>query len=145
MDSFSTRLPHVVTRSDLATLLTPTYGEAQSVDDEEAYDRLTQALASSDLQDELYASLSEALAAHLGPRTDEGALLDKLSKRVSARKGRMKPADSSKVAALLVRVNLLLGLAPDSMRPVMESERGRASLKEALRAMGTHLVRELLK
>jgi hypothetical protein len=145
MTSLSTRLPHIVTRADLATLLTPTYGSAQSVDDDEAHDRLTRALADPDLLDDLHASLAQALATHLGPRTDEDALLDKLSKRVSARKGRMKPADSAKVAALLVHVNLLLGLAPEGMRAVLESDKGRANLSEALRATGAHLVHELLK
>lgn len=145
MAAFSTRLPHLVTRSDLATLLTPTYGAGQSVDDDESHDRLTRALADPSLLDDLYRSLEEALAAHLGPRTDEDALLDKLAKRVALRKGRVKPADVSKVAALLVRINLLLGLAPERMREVMESNRGRESQSEALRVMGSHLVQELLR
>ncbi len=145
MSSFSTRLPHVVTRADLATLLTPTYGAAQSVDDDEAFDRMTQALADPNLLEDLHQSLAQALAARLSPNTSEDALLDKLSKRVSARKGRMKPADSAKVAALLVRINLQLGLAPEAMRAVMESDKGRASLKDALRFVGAHLVQELMK
>jgi hypothetical protein len=145
MAAFSTRLPHLVTRSDLATLLTPTYAEGQSVDDDESHDRLTRALVDPDLLDDLYRSLEGALAAHLGPRIEEDALLDKLAKRVASRKGRVKPADTSKVAALLVRINLLLGLAPERMREVMESKRGRESQSEALRAIGSHLVQELLR
>lgn len=145
MAALSTRLPHLVTRSDLATLLTPTYGAGQSVDDDESHDRLTRALADPSLLDDVYRSLEEALAAHLGPRTDEDALLDKLAKRVALRKARVKPADVSKVAALLVRINLLLGLAPERMREVMESNRGRESQSEALRVMGSHLVQELLR
>jgi hypothetical protein len=49
------------------------------------------------------------------------------------------------VAALLVRINLLLGLAPDTLRAVMESDKGRASLEQALRVMGAHLINELLR
>jgi hypothetical protein len=146
MAYFSERLPHVLTRSDLATLLTPTYAEAGSVDDEEAYDRLQRALSDEGLLDDLYESISAALRASAGPRTEPDALMDKLSKRVGARKGRVKAASSTpKISAALVRINLILGLAPESMQAVMQSEKGKAALKDGLAALGAHLVAELLR
>ena len=46
MAYFSKRLPHVLTRNDLALLLAPTYMAARGVDREEATERLTHALDS---------------------------------------------------------------------------------------------------
>jgi hypothetical protein len=141
----SERLVHVVTRADLATLLTPTYAESAGVDDEEAHDRLTRALADPEVLDELYRCLSDALVAKAG-RLEPDALMDKLAKRVSLKKGHMKPASATAaISAAVVRINLVLGLAPDSMRLVIESEKGKAALAQGLRALGTHLVQELLK
>ncbi|MGC4119442.1 MAG: hypothetical protein QM765_33720 [Myxococcales bacterium] len=141
---FSERLPHVLTRADLATLLTPTYATAQNVDDEEAHDRMAHALTDPELLDDLYWGLSEALLAQQGKRTED-ALMDSLAKRVSARKGRLAPATSPEIAAVLVRINLLLNLAPESMRALLSTEKGKAALDKGLRALGTHLVKELLK
>ena len=141
---FSERLPHLVTRADLATLLTPTYATAQNVDDEEAHDRLSRALTDPELLDDLYWGLSEALTAARGRRTDD-AMMDTLAKRVSARKGRLAAATGPEISAAMVRINLLLNLAPESMRSVLQSEKGKAALAKGLRALGTHLVRELLK
>ncbi|HEY3449328.1 MAG TPA: hypothetical protein VGK67_23440 [Myxococcales bacterium] len=140
----SDRLHHVLTRGDLATLLTPTYAEAQNVDDEEAHDRLARALGDPELLDDLYWGLTQALTAQQGKRTDD-ALLDTLAKRVSARKGRLAAATGREIAAVMVRINLQLNLAPDTMRSVLESEKGKAALDQGLRALGAHLVKELLK
>lgn len=145
MAYFSERLTHVLTRTDLATLLTPTYAAAQSVDDEEAFDRLHQALADTELLDDLYWSVSEALAGRAGGAAPD-AVMDRLSKRLQTRKGRLPAAAiTPEIAAMAVRVNLMLGLAPDSMRAVVESEKGKAVLDKGLRSLGLHLVTALLK
>jgi len=138
------RLPHVLTRADLATLLTPTYAAAQNVDDEEAHDRLSNALGDARLLDDLYGSLSDALAAQQGKRTED-AIMDTLAKRVSARKGRLAAATGPEISAVIVRINLLLNLAPDAMRELLASGKGKATLDKGLRNLGTYLVRELLK
>src|SRR5690349_12250420 len=44
-DPISRRLPHVLTRSDLAWILVPTYAAALGVDEEEARERLERAFA----------------------------------------------------------------------------------------------------
>jgi hypothetical protein len=143
---FSRRLPHVVTRADLVTILAPTYAAARGVDEEEAADRLGQALAVRGVLDDLYAALSAALRDAKGPRTDEDALLDRLSAGVQNRRGRVRAAsDSPALAAVLVRLDLEIGIAPEPMRATLASPRGRAMLDDGLAELGRHLVKELLK
>jgi hypothetical protein len=143
---FSRRLPHVLTRADLALLVAPTYAQALSVDEDEAHERVSRALARPEVLDDLYRGVSAALREVQGPRTTEDAVMDKLSKGVQARRSRAKPAPGSPaIAAVLVRLNLEIGLAPEPMRATLESEKGRAVLEEGLRALGAHLVKDLLK
>ncbi len=146
MPLFSPRLPHVLTRADLARVLAPTYAKALSVDEEEAHERLARALQHPEVADDLYAGISEALREARGPRTTEDALVDKLSAGVQARRARVRAAPSTPaLSAVLVRVNLELGLAPEPMRATLATEKGRALLDEGLRALGAHLVRELVR
>jgi hypothetical protein len=146
MPLFSRRLPHVVTIADLAILLTPTYAEAMSVEDEEAHERLVRALAHTRLADDLYLGLSEALEGMRGERTSEDALMDKLSKGVQKRRSRVKGAPSTAaLAAVMVRINLEIGMAPEQMRATLDTDKGRAVLAEGLRSLGNHLVKDLLK
>lgn len=146
MTYFSKRLPHVLPRHDLVLLLAPTYAAARGVDHEEATERLTRALASPPALDAVYRGLSAALAAAQGARTSEDALMDKLSAGVQARRRYAKAADATPaVSAALVRLDLEVGLAPESMRDVFASPRGAALLEEGLRALGAHVVKDLLK
>src|SRR5207237_6513570 len=71
---FSRRLPHVVTRKDLALLIAATYAASASVDFEEAHERMERAVTSDRISDQLYAGLSAALYERKGPRTTEEAL-----------------------------------------------------------------------
>lgn len=146
MPLFSRRLPHVLTRADLAALVAPTYAKELSVDEEEALDRMKRALERPALADDLYRGVSEALRQVKGPRTSEDDLMDRVSAGVQARRGRAKPAPPSPaLSAVLVRVNLELGLAPEQLRATLESEKGRRLLEEGLRALGAHLVKDLLR
>jgi hypothetical protein len=96
--------------------------------------------------DDLYAGLSAALRDVQGPRTAEDALLDRLSAGVQARRGRIRAApDSPGLAAVLVRIDLEIGIAPEPMRATLSTPRGRAMLEEGLAALGRHLIKELLK
>lgn len=146
MALFSRRLPHVVTRGDLAVLVAPTYAAALSVDEEEALERLRRALERPEVADDLYRGLSAALADAKGPRTSEDALVDRLSAGVQSRRARVRPAPSTPaLSAVLVRLNLEIGLAPEPMRGTLAAGKGRALLEEGLRQLGAHLVKELLK
>src|SRR5207245_9292569 len=64
---FSRRLPHVITRADMARTLAPTYAKAAQVDAEEAEDRLLRAVENQRILDELYGGLAAALADAQGP------------------------------------------------------------------------------
>jgi hypothetical protein len=45
----------------------------------------------------------------------------------------------------MVLINLELGYAPEMMRNALQNEKGRALLDEGLRALGAHIVGELIK
>jgi hypothetical protein len=143
---FSRRLPHVITRADLARALAPTYAKAAQVDPEEAEDRLLRAFASQRVLDQIYDGLSAALAEAKGPRTTEDELIDKLSAGVQARRGKVRAADlTPAVSAVLVLVNVEVGQAPEMMREAIQAGKGRALLQEGLKALGAHLVKELIR
>jgi hypothetical protein len=141
---FSRRLPHVVTRADLALLVAPTYAKARGVDEEEAKERLSRALAAAGARDELYEGISAALAEAKGPRTAEDALMDRVSAGVVARRARARAAEATpQLSAVLVRLDLEIGLAPESMRETLATPRGRALHDAGLRELGAHLVKVL--
>jgi hypothetical protein len=143
---FSPRLPHVVTRKDLVLLLAPTYALARGVDEEEAAERLTRAVASPRLGDEVYGALAAGLADAKGPRTSADALVDRISANLGRRVARAKAAPATPaLSAVLVRIDLETGLAPESMRETLASPRGRSLLDAGWRDLGAHLARELLR
>lgn len=146
MTLFSRRLPHVVTRADLVRIVTPTYAQAIGVEDDEAEERLGRALAQPEIFDLLYDVLSDGLRAVQGPRTTEDALVDRLSANLAARRSRVRPAPVTPgLSALLVEINLAIGMAPEGMRETLASDRGRAVRAAGVRELGAHLVKELLK
>jgi len=143
---FSPRLGHVVTRGDLVALLAPTYARARAVDEEEARERLTRALAVPAALDDLYRGLSEALAETKGPRTQVDAVVDRISANIASRRARARAAEATPaVSAVLVRLDLEIGLAPESMRDTLASARGSALLEQGLREVGEFLAKELLR
>jgi hypothetical protein len=145
-DAISRRVPHVVTRADLAWALTPTYSAALGVDEDEAHDRLERALQGTRLLQEIHAAVADALSARKGPRTTDDAAVDKLSAGVQARRSRVKAApEDPAISAVLVRINLEIGLAPESMRQALAGDRGKAMLDAGMRKLADHLVKELLK
>jgi hypothetical protein len=146
VSSFSPRVPHLFTPRALARLLMATYAEGMGVDEEEAHERLTEALARAGLVADLQRGISLALAERQGPRTPADRLLDKISAGLEARSSRAKALPASPaVSAVLVRVNLELGLAPEPMRATLATPRGAAALEEGLKTLGAHLVKELLR
>ena len=63
-----------------------------------------------------------------------------------ARRARAKPAEATPaISAALVRLDLEIGLAPEAMRATLATPRGSALLEEGLRALGAHLVKDLLR
>jgi hypothetical protein len=143
---FSPRLRHVLTRSDLALLLAPTYASSSNVDFDEAHERMQRAVASERVAAALYDGLSAALDARKGPRTAVDEVVDNLSAGVQKRRSRMKAARLSPgVSAVMVLLNLEIGYAPEMMRGALETPKGEALLAEGLRELGASLVAQLLK
>lgn len=146
MTGFARRLPGILPRRDLVLVLAPTYAAARGVDDDVAEERLGRALAAPAALADVLRGIEEALAAARGPRTTEDALLDKLSAGVQARRARVRAAPATPaISAALVRLDLETGLAPETMRGTLAAGRGRALLDEGLRALGAHVVKELLR
>jgi len=143
---FSKRLPHVLTRKDLALVLASTYAASANVDFDEAHERMERAVGSPHVADQLYAGLSAALFDRQGPRTVEDALIDSLSDGVLKRRSKVRAAEiSPSISAAMVMLNLELGYAPEMMRSALTTDKGRALLEAGLRSLGTHLLRELIK
>lgn len=146
MTLYSKRLPHVVTRKDLAILLAATYAAEQNVDEEIAQERLDRAVQLEPVLNDLYAGLSMGLTELQGPRTSEDELIDKLSKGVEKRRARVKAAPGSPgISAVLVRIDVEIGHAPEMMRSALETPKGKALLQAGLRELGKFLLRELIK
>ena len=122
---FSRRLPHVFPRAALARVLAPTYAKAAQVDPEEAEDRLLRAFASQRVLDQVYQGLSAGVQAR--------------SRKVRA--AELTPA----VSAVLVLVNVEVGQASEMMREAIQGGKGQALLQEGLKALGAHLVKELIR
>jgi hypothetical protein len=140
------RLPHVLTRRDLALLVAPTYAKARSVEADEAVERLERALGFPEALHDLYRGISAALDDARGPRTSEDALIDRISASVAGRRGRAKAAEGTPaLAAALVRLDLEIGLAPSAMRETLASAKGSALLEAGLKELGAHLVKELTR
>jgi hypothetical protein len=140
------RLPHVLPRARLARLLAPTYAESMDVDEEEALDRLDRALGHPEVLAGIHGGVAEALEAARGPRTDEDAQLDRLSAGLQARASRVKAVPATPaVSAVMVWLNLAIGLAPESMRATLAGARGAGLLAAGLSEIGAGLVKDLVK
>ncbi len=146
MALFSRRLPHVVTRKDLALLVAPTYAKAADVDFDEAHERMERAVGSQAIVDALYEGLSQALFDAQGTRTTEDELVDALSAGVQKRRSRVKAAPiTPAISAVMVLLNLELGYAPEMMRGTLASQKGAAMLQDGLRELGAYLVKQLVR
>ena len=140
------RLPHVVTRKDLALIVAPTYAAAARVDFDEAHERMERAVAVGRVVDALYQGLSAALSDLRTSRTSEDELVDKLSQGIGARRSRVRAAQlSPAVSAVMVLIDLELGYAAEMMRNALQNPKGEALLREGLRELGAHLLRELIR
>jgi hypothetical protein len=138
------RIPHVFTRTDLAILLAPTYADSLSVDEEIAEERLGRALANPDVLAGIHEALASALEDSRGPRTDPDAQVDKISKRLQKRRARVKAAPPTPaVSAVMVWLNLAIGMAPESMRDTLATGKGAAMLEAGLQEVAASLLHDL--
>jgi hypothetical protein len=142
----SKRIPHVINRKDLALIVASTYASSANVDFDEAHERMDRAVHSPRILDALYSGLSEALRDRTSVRTGEDELVDNLSAGLVKRRARVKPAPMTPgISAAMVMLNLELGIAPEMMAGALETDKGRELLADGLRALGAHLLKELIK
>jgi len=138
------RIPHVFPRAELAWLLAPTYADGLAVDEEIAVERLGRALADPATLAGVHAAIAAVLEDTRGPRTDPEAQIDRISKRLQTRRSRVKPAPSTPaVSAVMIWLNLAIGMAPESMRDTLASGKGAAMLAAGLREVAASLVKDL--
>jgi hypothetical protein len=72
--------------------------------------------------------------------------MDKLSAGVASRRARAKAAPATAaVSAVLVRLDLEIGIGAEAMRATLDTPRARALVEDGLRALGAHVVKDLLK
>jgi hypothetical protein len=143
---FSPRVPHLFPKKTLARIVAPTYAAGMNVDEEEAHERLLQALETPGVLEDLQRGIATTLERKQGPRAPADKLLDKLSTGIAKHGGNVRAAEATPaISAVLVRLNLEIGLAPEPMRATLATPRGVAALEQGLAALGAHLVKELLK
>jgi len=72
--------------------------------------------------------------------------MDRLSVAVQKRRGFSKAFEATPaISAVLVRLKLAAGEAPEALRATLESEKGRRLVAEGQRALGDLLVQSLIK
>ncbi|WP_163998011.1 hypothetical protein [Pyxidicoccus caerfyrddinensis] len=139
------RLAHLATRAVVVAKLMPTYAQAHNIDEEEASQRLSTALAGRMLPTLLDAAW-DAIRGKAKRLTDDG-LLEKVAATLGDR-----PLRPGKVATLnpawsafLVLADLEVGTAGDAARRVMETEEGRRRGAEGVAEVGRFLAAELTR
>lgn len=143
--SYPPRLSHLATRAVVVAKLVPTYAQAHSIDEEEAAQRLSAALAGRMLPELLEATWT-AMRGTAKRLTDDG-LLEKVATTLGERPlrpGRVAPV-SPAWSAFLVLTDLAAGTASDAARRVMESDEGRRRGAEGLAEAGRFLAAELTR
>lgn len=139
------RLGHLATRPVVVNRLVPTYAKAHNIDEQEASDRLSRALAGQ-LWEDLLAATWEAMKGRV-KRLDEQRLLDKVFNTLEDRPLRYGRAVDTNPAwsAFMMMLDLEIGTAGDAARRVMESEQGRKMMTAGLAEAGMFLATELTK
>jgi hypothetical protein len=143
--AYPPRLAHLATRPVVVAKLVPTYSRAHHLDEEEAAQRLSQALSGRLLS----SLLEEAWVAMRGKskRLDDEGLLEKVATTLRdrpQRPGRVVEVTSA-WSAFLVLADLEAGTASEAARRVMESPEGRQRAQEGLVEVGRFLAAELTR
>jgi hypothetical protein len=114
------RLGHLATRPVVVNRLVPTYAQAHQIDEEEARQRLTRALAGSIWEDLLEATWV-AMKGRVKRLTEDG-LLEKVATTLQDRPLRYGKAvleTNPAWSAFMMRLDLEIGTAGDSARRVL--------------------------
>ena len=138
------RLSHLATKAVVVAKLGPTYAEAHTLEDEEAFIRLSRALTGPLLEDLLAATWT---ALSEGATKDEEALVQKVASGLKNR-----PQRPGKIAAVttgwsafLVLADVQAGTASDAAQRLLETEEGQKRAKAGLLEVGKFLAGELVR
>jgi hypothetical protein len=143
--NYPPRLGHLATRPVVVAKLVPTYARAHQIDEEEASQRLTRALAGR-IWEELLSATWQAMKGKV-KRLDEERLLDKVATTLQDRPLRRGKAVDTNPAwsAFMMMLDLEIGTAGDAARRVMETEQGRKMMAGGMTEAGGFLATELTK
>ena len=139
------RLAHLATRAVVSAKLFPSYSEAQKLEDDEAKERLSRALAGP-LWERLLENTWEALLGD-AKRLDEAGLLEKVARSLGERPlrpGRATP-DSPEWNAFWLELELEAGTVSETARRVLEGDAGKQLMKKGRTAAGRFLAAELTR
>lgn len=126
--------------------LVPTYAQAHQIDEEEAGQRLTRALAGT-IWEDLLAATWEAMKGRV-KRLDEEKLLEKVATTLGERPLRYGKAvleTNPSWSAFMMLLDMEIGTAGDAARRVMESAQGRKMMAAGLAEAGAFLATELTR
>lgn len=142
---FPPRLGHLATRPVVVAKLVPTYANAHQIDEEEASQRLSRALA-GEIWEDLLEAAWVAMKGKTKRLTDEG-LLEKVATTLKDRPMRPGKATETNAAwsAFMMQLDLEIGTAGDAARRVMETAQGRQMIAAGLAEAGKFLAAELTK
>ena len=74
------------------------------------------------------------------------ALLDRFSAALQTRRGKVTAAAADPaVSAVMVRINLEIGLASETLRTMLQTDKGRDMLDAGLKKLAARIVGELIK
>jgi hypothetical protein len=142
---FPPRLGHLATRPVVAAKLRPTYAQTHQIDEEEAEQRLSQALRGP-LWEDLLALTWECLQGKTQRLNEEG-LLEKVAQALKdrpLRPGRVVEPTPA-LSAFWVLLDLEAGTASEVARRVLESPEGRKHVQMGLAEAGRFLAGELIR
>lgn len=143
------RVAHLIPLHTLAEQLTPSYATANNRTEEEVYEEVQSGLDKSGLRTPLLDAVWASLVTER-PRLDEAALLERLAKAMSNRKGQgPKPmaAISSvreKMNAVMAMIDINVGRASDTARAALETPQGQKMLQQSVKATGEWLAHRIL-
>lgn len=149
MTAVPRRLIAVLTRLQLAEMLSPTYALAKNVDLNEAAVRLEDALRNlrliEGLQRGTFAGL-RAAKSHL----DDDAIVEVVIKKLGKKQKRWQPLkpkakDDAAMAAVTLLVDAGAGVATADAWGMIESEDGAVFLERGFHVVGAHLAHELTR
>lgn len=137
------RLGHLATRAVVVARFMPTYAQTHQVDEEEAAQRLDQALTGRLLEDLLAATWTALLGST--KRLNEEGLLEKVAKTLQdrpLRPGRVVEVTPA-LGAFFIQIDIAVGTASDAAARVMEGAEGRKRMELGVAEAGAFLAREL--